>query len=322
MSVLKKLRPGKSELVEEDWILPDTPSSPAHTAPDPALPVSSDPPLTADRAAAVRFQIAKPGYEFAQVEAFVQQTRTALQALEQGLYQRDVSLHDAQTDIQDLTEKVATLQATIEVFRANGDPEVAADGSYITEEQWSALETDRDALKRDVERLHSENLTLQTELQEARQSLAAAIPAAEPAVCEHGDALAEAEDLRGEVEALRAELDAAHQRSSQLVSDLTAAQTALDAAPPAGATAEASSEELAAVRQELAHITAERDDALQEIQELRDYIDGALTQWMNSAAQTDTPQANTPEQQPQADPIPTIEGVRQRAPLHDAPELA
>lgn len=89
--------------------------------------------LTANKVNAVRFHPTKPGYAFQQVEAFVEQVTETLKYLEQKMHSDQVALHDLQEDIDYLQERNLTLQATIEVFRAKGDPVSAPDGSYLTE---------------------------------------------------------------------------------------------------------------------------------------------------------------------------------------------
>lgn len=113
--------------------------------------------LSADKVAAVRFHPTKPGYAYNQVEIFVEQVLATLSYLEKRMHQDSVELYEARDEISYLQEKVMTLQATIEVFRAKGDPVTAADGSYVTESQvagtaeMEALRQQRDALIAELE---------------------------------------------------------------------------------------------------------------------------------------------------------------------------
>lgn len=111
--------------IDEEWTGPKK-SSPA------AAPRDL---LTGDKVAAVKFNVGKPGYSFGQVEAFVRQVEEALRWHEEQKHRHAVELHEAKDDRLDLEEKIATLQATIEVFRANGDPLVDKSGNYVTQSQ-------------------------------------------------------------------------------------------------------------------------------------------------------------------------------------------
>lgn len=138
------------------------PTSTSSAAPS-GVPVPPANLLSADKVKAVRFHTAKPGYSYAQVEAFVDQVLETLTFLQQRMYLDDVALHEAREDIADLTDKVGTLQATIEVFRANGDPIARPDGSYVTEADLAAADSARAELD-----------TVRAELGEARADAKAA----------------------------------------------------------------------------------------------------------------------------------------------------
>ena len=112
--------------------------------------------LTADRVRAVRFHPAKPGYQYAQVETFVDQVADTLRYLEARLYQAERVDHERQEDILDLQERVTTLTATIEVFRASGDPVAAADGSYLTESSAQAQSEQLVEARVELEQLRAE----------------------------------------------------------------------------------------------------------------------------------------------------------------------
>ncbi len=96
--------------------------------------------LTADKTEAVRFQPAKPGYAYDQVEYFVDQVKSTLRFLEQKIHEQEVDKAEKIEEILDLQETITSLKATIEVFRATGDPVTATDGSYVTESQLAASE--------------------------------------------------------------------------------------------------------------------------------------------------------------------------------------
>lgn len=106
-------------------ILPSTPRPNTSTIP----PVNL---LTVDKVQAVRFYREKEGYAYKQVETFTEQVRITLQYLENEKFEKDTKLHENAEEINDLQERVQTLQATIEVFRVSGDPVTNKDGSYLT----------------------------------------------------------------------------------------------------------------------------------------------------------------------------------------------
>lgn len=88
--------------------------------------------LNVDKVAAVRFHRVKNGYSYEQVEAFIEQIKITLNYLESVSYDQKTEIYTSKQEINDLRERLQTLQATIEVFRANGDPIVKQDGSYLT----------------------------------------------------------------------------------------------------------------------------------------------------------------------------------------------
>lgn len=108
--------------------------------------------LSADIVAAVRFQESRPGYNYGQVETFVEQVKDSIAFYQARLSAADLELTERSEEVFDLQETISRLKATIEVFRAKGDPVVAADGSYVTESQLdtsgeaAALRQERDAL--------------------------------------------------------------------------------------------------------------------------------------------------------------------------------
>lgn len=122
--------------------------------------------LKADQVAAVRFHSSRPGYSFSQVEIFVDQVKHTLAVLEQELYEKDLTAHELKREQEELQDRVLELQATIEVFRAKGDPLVNADGSYVRESQlqdtahYAELEAEMDSLQREIDSLQEENRVL------------------------------------------------------------------------------------------------------------------------------------------------------------------
>lgn len=327
MSLISRIRDRHTAATaDEEWLT--TPPAPEGTPPRPpkgnsAAHPGDDPPLTADRAAAVRFQVAKPGYAFDQVESFVAQTRQSLTSLEEGLYQRDVSVHTLQQEVEALEEKVATLQATIEVFRANGDPDTTADGDYVTESQWEDLQAAKRHAEETSARLAVENEDLRAHLAdlEARHE--------PPAIVETSHDDEALTQLRAERESLQANLDeyaAALTERDVLIQTLNERISALEAAAASQPEHENHDQPspdvdaLAALETQIAELTAERDDAFQEIEELRAYIDTELAKWTTAIAQQEPnipTSENTPEQPADNEPSPH----RRPAPLHDAPEL-
>jgi cell division septum initiation protein DivIVA len=138
---------------------------------------SGGPILTADQVAAVRFYTTRPGYSFEQVEIFVDQVKESLATLESMIYQKDLALHEAKEDQGELQDRISTLAATIEVFRAKGDPVVRADGTYLTESQRAsesdlqALQSVKDELAAQLENARREASVLQEALAETKSAL-------------------------------------------------------------------------------------------------------------------------------------------------------
>lgn len=126
--------------------------------------------LSADRVAAVRFQVAKPGYTFAQVEAFVDQVRRSLEYLEAAEHGHQLSVHEAREELVEMQERISTLQATVEIFRAKGDVLVDGEGNLVTEgsrKQSGAPSAEVTALRAETDRLKSEVAALQASLAQA-----------------------------------------------------------------------------------------------------------------------------------------------------------
>lgn len=92
-------------------------------------------PLTKAQVEAVRFQVTKPGYAFPQVEAFIEKTKSTLEFLESEMKKDKIALAEAQDEIELLTERALTLNATLEIFRVKGDAIVNPEGEYVTESQ-------------------------------------------------------------------------------------------------------------------------------------------------------------------------------------------
>lgn len=168
----KRKRPA-SEESEADWGSDEFDVEPGFTdlAPDSPAPRKSSVILTADQVVAVRFHTTRPGYSFEQVEIFVDQVKETLAALENALYEKDVALYESKEEQGDLQDRIATLAATIEVFRAKGDPVLKSDGSYLTESQQVAAGPEvnelRDRLKEATEELARAKMevsSLQTEI--------------------------------------------------------------------------------------------------------------------------------------------------------------
>lgn len=154
MSRRKKSTP---EEHEEDWgsddfdVDLDSSGPSGRPAGDPLASIS----LTSDQVAAVRFNTTRPGYSFEQVEIFVDQVKETLSALEHGMYEKDVALYESKEEQGDLQDRIATLAATIEVFRAKGDPVLKSDGSYMTESQKSANGPEMEELQNRLQETNS-----------------------------------------------------------------------------------------------------------------------------------------------------------------------
>ena len=316
MSIIGRIRDRHAAATaDEEWLTaaPPTPSTP------PMEPTGSrldggiaaeqaagglGAPLTAGRAAAVRFQVAKPGYAFDQVETFVRQAQESLAALEEGLYHRDVELSAAREDVQALEEKSATLQATIEVFRANGDPETTHEGDYITEEQWERMQAERDQAIQHVHQLTEEITQLRAQIDSMSASVVESTQDTDhpEASIDPAELLAAQEQVNELQEALRQ----AEQENSQLRHERDATES----------TSTDDSEHLA---EELRKVTTERDEAIQEVEDLRHYIDNELPEWAANVTAAAKAAADAPPAEgggatetPQTPP----------STLHNAPELS
>lgn len=124
--------------------------------------------LTSAKVAAVRFHSSKRGgYEYTQVETFVDQVTESLNFYEAQLYQAQLDVHSRQDEIYDLQETISRLKATIEVFRAKGDPVTNADGSYLTESQVGS-EMDVSVFEEEIRELKKANAALSIELSKSR----------------------------------------------------------------------------------------------------------------------------------------------------------
>lgn len=94
------------------------------------------PPLTADLARTVRFNVAQPhGYYFPQVEEFVGQVTAALAWWEEQGRRTAQAMHDLQIELDMQVGDVQRLRTEIELFKVQGSALVNADGSYVTESQ-------------------------------------------------------------------------------------------------------------------------------------------------------------------------------------------
>lgn len=124
--------------------------------------------LSASKVEAVRFHPAKPGYAYDQVETFVDAVTRTLRYLEHRMYEDDLAIHDAQEENNLLNEQISTLKATIEVFRANGDPVATADGGFATASSVEdpALRAERDSLAAALAASQAEVLDLRTYIDE------------------------------------------------------------------------------------------------------------------------------------------------------------
>lgn len=177
--------------------------------------------LKADQVAAVRFHKAKPGYSFTQVEIFVDQVKHTLAVLEQELYEKDLVAHELRREQEELQDRVLELQATIEVFRAKGDPMVNADGSYVRESQlqdtarYTELEAEMESLQKEVDNLQEENRVLT----EKMESLAESLPESDNTdliIQEKEILLAEREALLQEIALLKEEVAEANAAEEEM----------------------------------------------------------------------------------------------------------
>jgi hypothetical protein len=138
----------------------------------PMAPVKKPPAnlLTRDKVKVVGFHkaVKGKGYVYSQVDTFVELVENTLEYLENALHDKDMAVYHAQEENNDLLERNSVLQATIEIFRANGDPIRTEDGDYLTESQIIgngsdardheilALRAERDALAEDLTRAKAE----------------------------------------------------------------------------------------------------------------------------------------------------------------------
>lgn len=186
-----------------DWT-PQTSSPAAGGAPAPKAARADKPILRAEQVAAVRFHTQKSGYAFAQVETFVDQVEHTLTALEHAMYERDLIIHEQREEVADLQDRNATLAATIEVFRAKGDPMVASDGSYVTEstagqhQQSADMSAQLQQWEQAYSGLEAHANSLQATIQQLQAQLASAI-------AERDEANAAEAELRAYVETTLAE---------------------------------------------------------------------------------------------------------------------
>lgn len=118
--------------------------------------------LTEAQAAAVRFYARKKGYDFAQVEEFVDRVRSSLAYYEHALDILEKAYNEQSEDLHYKDSQVSQLRATIEVFRAKGDPMVNSAGDYITESQvresaeYQALQRDNESLRARIDDLQNQ----------------------------------------------------------------------------------------------------------------------------------------------------------------------
>lgn len=272
--------------------------------------------LTADQVAAVRFYTTRPGYSFEQVEIFVDQVKESLTALENTIYQKELALHEAKEDQGELQDRIATLAATIEVFRAKGDPVVRSDGTYLTESQRIS--------ESDVEHLRAANEEASARLEAAAQEnlqLRQSIEALQAALKEQEGRAAEAEEAEAE---LREYIDNALAQwiAEQMANQATRAATAAEDlhTPPANSYAEPNYE-----------TDYEASDPLPQEQEYGGESETPFSPGWSQQGDADwgddAPSVRrdmTPEEQVAALPHlpPPTTPPRSRAKLIDAPELS
>ena len=151
-------------LVQDDFdLLPPAPQTVVVKSPPAGL-------LTVDKVLAVRFNRAKEGYVYSQVEAFIEQIKTTLQYLENDKFEKATQLHANAEEINDLNERIQTLQATIEVFRVSGDPVTNTDGSYLTLSQVPAGMEEVMAKNIEIESLKNQLAQVSAEKEEALEN--------------------------------------------------------------------------------------------------------------------------------------------------------
>lgn len=259
----------------------------------PVQPVAG-PLLTAAHVENVRFHTAKPGYSFAQVEAFVGQVLNTVNRLEAERTEREKALGEAYDEVDHLRDQVQDLTATIEVFRAKGDVLVDTAGNYVTEsaletsevlqaqiaqltadlaqyaEAYSALEVQRDTLGAEIESLRADLAAASstpvgnTEERAEHERALAALRAEHAAALdtlrgEHADALSA---VQAHGEAALATLRAEH-------------ATALEAAAQVEIPQHPQSEDLTDA---LAAAQAERDEARRDAESMAEALGRALAE--------------------------------------------
>ena len=89
--------------------------------------------LSSRKVEKVTFIVQSKGYDFRNVETFVEQTRDSLRFFEKLIVHKDADISALEDQIDELLEEKSTLQSTIEIFREQGDPVVDAEGNYILE---------------------------------------------------------------------------------------------------------------------------------------------------------------------------------------------
>lgn len=168
-----------------DWAPPANDSETGYTTGNPDSPITAFTlahVLLPEEVAAVRFHLAKRGYSFTEVETFVTQVQQSLTKLHQDLYDKDLTIHNTREELTNVQNRASELQATIEVFRANGDPLTTASGEYITE----STQAEITRLTEDVTRLTEQLTDVQAALATAEQERDLAI-ADETALREYVD---------------------------------------------------------------------------------------------------------------------------------------
>ena len=99
---------------------------------DPLIPPADL--LSSAKTDKVLFVVSKPkGYNYKQVDVFVDQVSRTLAYLERVIVEKDNLAQSLVDEVNDLSEELNTMQYTLEVFRAKGDPLVTQAGEYVTE---------------------------------------------------------------------------------------------------------------------------------------------------------------------------------------------
>jgi len=128
--------------------------------------------LTPEQIEAVRFHTRRNGYDFQQVETFVAASLSSVAFFETALATVEQAYNELAEDLQHKDEQVSQLKATIEVFRAKGDPMVNASGEYITESQikeseaYQRIQRDNETLRQQVAELTTQVGSLSSEIEE------------------------------------------------------------------------------------------------------------------------------------------------------------